>query len=190
MRRSTSPAGCSRHRGRAPSGRRSPHLTSPGRNEAGLARSEPASSHAPGNRRWDGGSARAPALHGIGARRPPGDRAARLEEGAPGARPGPRAPRSAGRAASSPSLAAPIRRVDLHTISSSTKHQRQVSPGSKLATIAWSVVWKCFRACRFGELSQQPTWPQLRQRRRWIHESPVRRHSSQPSGVFGETSRI
>jgi Winged helix-turn helix len=36
---------------------------------------------------------------------------------------------------------------------------------------------------RFGELSQQPTWPQVRQRRRYAHGEPIFRHSSQPSAL-------
>ncbi len=32
--------------------------------------------------------------------------------------------------------------------------------------IGWRVAWKCLVAWRFGELSQQPTWPQVRHRRR------------------------
>jgi hypothetical protein len=32
-----------------------------------------------------------------------------------------------------------------------------------------------------GELSQQPTWPQVRQRRRCTHDDPLFRHSSQPA---------
>ena len=36
-------------------------------------------------------------------------------------------------------------------------------------------------ACRFGELSQQPTWPQCMHRRRCTHPEPMRTHSSQPS---------
>ena len=48
---------------------------------------------------------------------------------------------------------------------------------------------KCARACRRGELSQQPTWPQVRHKRRCTHGLPVLRHSSQPK-VPGTTSLI
>src|SRR5438128_2625560 len=53
----------------------------------------------------------------------------------------------------------------------------------------WPVAWKCLVACLFGDESQQPTWPHVRQSRRCTHESPVARHSSQPS-VLGVTGRI
>src|SRR5437588_1725015 len=46
---------------------------------------------------------------------------------------------------------------------------------------AWCVAW------RPGELSQQPTWPQVRHSRRWTHDVPARRHSSHPAGVRGGT---
>src|SRR5215207_6069356 len=52
------------------------------------------------------------------------------------------------------------------------------------------VAWKCFVACLFFEESQHPTWPQMRQSRRWTQVSPICRHSSQPWGVRGVTSRI
>lgn len=55
--------------------------------------------------------------------------------------------------------------------------------------IGWLVAWKCAVACLFGELSQQPTCPQVRQIRRWTHQSPVLRHSSQPRAL-GVTLRI
>ena len=42
-------------------------------------------------------------------------------------------------------------------------------------------------ACRSGEESQHPTWPQVRQSRRCTQRVPSRRHSSQPSGVVGIT---
>src|ERR1700722_18457103 len=51
------------------------------------------------------------------------------------------------------------------------------------------VAWKCLVACRLGEESQQPTWPQVRQSRRCTQGSPVLRHSSQPSAL-GVTSRM
>src|SRR5262245_61744696 len=51
------------------------------------------------------------------------------------------------------------------------------------------VSWKCAVACLPGELSQQPTWPQLRQTRRLTHRPWVFRHSSQPLGVRGLTLR-
>src|SRR4029077_12401554 len=49
--------------------------------------------------------------------------------------------------------------------------------------MGWRVLWKCFVACLLMESSQQPTWPQLRQRRRWTQGSPLFRHSSQPSAL-------
>lgn len=64
-----------------------------------------------------------------------------------------------------------------HTNASWTKHHRQSSPGSSDATIGWpsAAAWR--RACRFGEESQQPTWPQVRQSLRWTHGEPSCRHS-------------
>jgi hypothetical protein len=44
-------------------------------------------------------------------------------------------------------------------------------------------------AWRFGDESQQPTWPQVMHIRRWTHQLPMRRHSSQPSAE-GRTSRM
>jgi hypothetical protein len=55
--------------------------------------------------------------------------------------------------------------------------------------MGWWVLRKCFVACLFLEESQQPTCPQVRQRRRWTHSSPVFRQSSQPRAL-GVTSRI
>src|ERR1044071_6116958 len=49
----------------------------------------------------------------------------------------------------------------------------------------WSLRRACLVACLPGELSQHPTWPQVRQSRRWTHCIPVLRHSSQPIGVRG-----
>src|SRR5947209_6878902 len=46
--------------------------------------------------------------------------------------------------------------------------------------MGWFVAWKCLVACLLFEESQQPTWPQVRQRRRWTQRSPILRHSSQP----------
>ncbi len=43
--------------------------------------------------------------------------------------------------------------------------------------------WKCLVACLCGELSQQPTWPQVRQRRRCTQGEPIFKHSSQPSAL-------
>src|ERR1700682_4918570 len=51
------------------------------------------------------------------------------------------------------------------------------------------VAWKCLVACLLGESSQQPTWPQLRQIRRYNHSLPLFRHSSQPSAL-GVTLRM
>src|SRR5215204_3920050 len=73
---------------------------------------------------------------------------------------------------------------------SSTKHHSQSSPGSNDWMIGWPLAWKCLVACLFFEESQQPTWPQMRQSRRCTQLSPLCRHSSQPLGVFGVTSRI
>src|SRR5258708_32497803 len=39
---------------------------------------------------------------------------------------------------------------------------------------------QCAVAWRLGESSQQPTWPQCMQSRRWTQRSPRRRQSSQP----------
>src|ERR1700757_2122280 len=74
-------------------------------------------------------------------------------------------------------------------ITSSTKHQLQVSPGSSEVMIGCCVARKCFVACLFFESSQQPTCPQVRQRRRCTHVSPAARHSSQPAvlGLFVTT---
>ncbi len=49
--------------------------------------------------------------------------------------------------------------------------------------------WKCIRACRCGEESQQPTCPQVKHRRKCTHFEPILRQSSQPSAL-GDTSRI
>src|SRR6185312_15388383 len=51
------------------------------------------------------------------------------------------------------------------------------------------VLWKCLVACLCGESSQQPTWPQVRQRRRCTHFEPIFKHSSQPSAL-GVTVRM
>ena len=53
--------------------------------------------------------------------------------------------------------------------------------------IGCCVLWKCLVACLFFDESQQPTWPQVRQSRKWTQVSPIFRHSSQP-WVFGLTS--
>src|SRR5260370_13587518 len=45
------------------------------------------------------------------------------------------------------------------------------------------VAWKCLVACWFGESSQQPTWPHVRQIRKCSHSLPLLRHSSQPSAL-------
>src|SRR2546421_13007645 len=55
--------------------------------------------------------------------------------------------------------------------------------------IGWLVAWKCLVACLFFESSQQPTCPQVRQRRRCTHVSPVFKQSSHPLAL-GVTSRI
>src|SRR5450756_3074616 len=71
----------------------------------------------------------------------------------------------------------------------STKHQPHSSPGSNDRMIGCPERLKCAVACLFFELSQQPTWPQVMHRRRWTHESPTRRQSSQPAAP-AVTSRI
>jgi len=53
----------------------------------------------------------------------------------------------------------------------------------------WPVARKCFVACRFFEVSQQPTLPQLRHIRRSTQRSPARTHSSH-WWVAGVRSRI
>ena len=45
------------------------------------------------------------------------------------------------------------------------------------------MAWKCLVACRFGDESQQPTCPQVRQRRRWTHSPPIFKQSSHPSAL-------
>ena len=67
---------------------------------------------------------------------------------------------------------------------SSTKHQRHDSPGSKLRITGWLICSKCRVACRSGDESQHPTWPQVRHSRRCTQCVPSRRHSSQPSGCW------
>src|SRR5437660_9633427 len=47
--------------------------------------------------------------------------------------------------------------------------------------IGCDVSWKCAVACLFGELSQQPIFPQLWHMRRCTHQPPVFRQSSQPA---------
>jgi len=54
--------------------------------------------------------------------------------------------------------------------------------------MGWRVAWKWAVACRFGESSQHPTWPQVRHNRKWTHSEPIFRQSSQPSAL-GVTSR-
>src|SRR5437763_16403330 len=51
--------------------------------------------------------------------------------------------------------------------------------------IGCDVSWKCAVACLFGELSQQPIFPQLWHMRRCTHQPPVFRHSSQPATSAG-----
>src|SRR4051812_43898415 len=48
----------------------------------------------------------------------------------------------------------------------------------------------CLDACRFGEESQQPTLPHVRQTRRWTHAPPIFRHSSQPAKSSGGSTLI
>lgn len=77
-----------------------------------------------------------------------------------------------------------------HAPTSSTKHQRQDSPGSYEVITGSRVCWKWTLACLFGEESQQPMCPQLRQRRRCTHWLPVARHSWQPCGVNAGGSAV
>ena len=74
------------------------------------------------------------------------------------------------------------------TTRSSTKHQPQDSPGSSERITGWRVAWKCLVACLFFELSQHPTCPHPRHRRRCTQVSPIARHSSHPE-VRAATSR-
>ena len=53
--------------------------------------------------------------------------------------------------------------------SSSSKHQDQTSPGSSERMIGWPLACACAVAWRFGESSQQPTFPHSRQIRRCSH---------------------
>src|SRR5262245_27032869 len=46
--------------------------------------------------------------------------------------------------------------------------------------IGWCVVWWCRVAWRFGDESQQATWPQVKHSRRCTHSPPILRQSSQP----------
>jgi len=54
----------------------------------------------------------------------------------------------------------------MRSASSSTKHHDQSSPGWIDRMIGCPASAACLLACLFGEESQQPTWPQLRQIRR------------------------
>ena len=71
--------------------------------------------------------------------------------------------------------------------SSSTKHHDQSSPGWIERMIGWPASAACLLACRFGDESQQPTCPHVRQIRRWHHGSPVARHWGQPSTSSGSS---
>src|SRR5580700_5270785 len=46
--------------------------------------------------------------------------------------------------------------------------------------MGWPVARKCAVAWRLGDWSQHPTWPHVRQMRKWTHGEPILRHSSQP----------
>jgi hypothetical protein len=70
-----------------------------------------------------------------------------------------------------------------------TKHQRQSSPGSKDRAMGCPAVSACPRAWRIGDESRHPTWPQVRQSRRWTQGESRRRHSSHPCGVLAVTGR-
>src|SRR5947209_12409140 len=54
--------------------------------------------------------------------------------------------------------------------------------------IGCDVSWKCAVACLFGELSQQPIFPQIWHMRRCTHQPPVFRHSSQPAMSAGTSA--
>ena len=71
--------------------------------------------------------------------------------------------------------------------SSSTKHHDQSSPGWIERMIGWPLPSACLVACLFGDESQQPTSPQVRQIRRWHHGSPAARHWGQPSTSSGSS---
>ena len=70
---------------------------------------------------------------------------------------------------------------------SSTTHHDQSSPGWIERMIGWPLAAACLLACLFGDESQHPTRPQLRQIRRWHQGSPVSRHSGQPGTSSGST---
>src|SRR5947207_38741 len=53
--------------------------------------------------------------------------------------------------------------------------------------IGWPDSWKCAVACRFGELSQQPMWPQVSHMRRCTQLPPIFRQSSQPGIDVGSS---
>src|SRR5712691_1496848 len=53
--------------------------------------------------------------------------------------------------------------------------------------IGWPVSRLCAVACRLGELSQQPMWPQLVHIRRCTHRPPIFRQSSQPEISAGSS---
>ena len=101
-------------------------------------------------------------VEGLPRRRPGDDRGPRPppDPAGPGRAPRrggvhPRRPRERGRL----SLARPA-----HAVRWCTKHQRQSSPGSADCMTGCAVSRKCAVACRCGEESQQPTWPQLEAR--------------------------
>src|SRR5437016_479440 len=56
--------------------------------------------------------------------------------------------------------------------------------------IGWLLARECLDAWRFGEESQHPTFPQLRQTRRCTQLAPTARHSSQPSTRSGLATAI
>src|SRR5262249_2607339 len=53
--------------------------------------------------------------------------------------------------------------------------------------IGWPLSFPCAVAWRFGESSQQPTFPEVMHMRRCTHELPIFRHSSQPSSGSGSS---
>src|SRR5260370_36456439 len=55
--------------------------------------------------------------------------------------------------------------------------------------IGWPDDKICSLACRLGDESQQPTWPQVRHRRKCTQREPILKHSSHPFAL-GVTGRI
>ena len=97
--------------------------------------------------------------------------------------------RPATRAARRPARPAPRRDAARWQAGCSQHHLVLVTPAPVLARARASarsgcvVWWKCFVACRLGELSQQPTCPHDMHRRRWTQAAPIRRQSSHPCAL-------